>query len=154
MTTSEKYSATPRPTWYWWLLYVAPHWNIWPVLVWWVVLVRPLFVICEDLFPNDLETLQNLGFLGNPETWNSSCSWTASEPFRNSVFWIPWKLRIHLIPKQPQNPSENCFPCFLGFLRNSENSKSWTWKLNLFLFLISPDPWSFILSYLLVLHYS
>ena len=58
-----------------------------------------IMVLCEALFPNDPETLLNLGFLRNPETWNSSCSRTASEPFGNSVSQIPQKLRIHLIPE-------------------------------------------------------
>ena len=59
---------------------------------------------------------------------------TTSEHFGNSVSRILRKLGIHPIPAWPRNPSEIRFPWFLGFLGNSEFQ---TWKLILFLFLIT-----------------
>ena len=51
---------------------------------------------CEDSFPNDPRTLQNLSFLGNPESWISSCSWNNLGAF--------WKFLDSL---ETQNPSHS-----------------------------------------------
>ena len=115
---------------------------------------------CEDSFPNDLGNSLESRFPRKPGISVSSETRklgfhlvleTTSEHFGNLVSRISRKLRIHPIPEWPRNPLEIRFPWFLGFLGNLETR---TRKLNLFQFLCPPDPWSIILSYLLVSNYS
>ena len=49
---------------------------------------------------------------------------TTLEHLRNWVSRIPRKLGIHPVPEWPRNPSEIWFPCFLGFLGNSETRET------------------------------